>query len=88
MHTYIYTYIYIYIERERVSSRNSIIIISSSSSSSSSFHSRQHQTRAKEPVARKLLSSPTLIYGQTANEDPRKSEFESQRILNVEGGLS
>ena len=27
-------------------------------------------------------------YGQTANEDPRKSEFESQRILNVEGGLS
>ena len=27
-------------------------------------------------------------YGQTANEDPRKSEFESQRILNVKGGLS
>ena len=22
-------------------------------------------------------------YGQTANEDPRKSEFESKRILNV-----
>ena len=27
-------------------------------------------------------------YGQTANEDPRKSEFEPQRISNVEGGLS
>ena len=27
-------------------------------------------------------------YGQTANEDPRKSEFESNRILNLEGGLS
>ena len=27
-------------------------------------------------------------YGQTADEDPRKSEFESKRILNVEGGLS
>ena len=37
-----------------------------------------------------LLETPThiYIYGQTANEDPRKSEFESQRILNVEGGLS
>ena len=29
-----------------------------------------------------------LLYGQTANEDQRKSEFESKRILNVEGGLS
>ena len=27
-------------------------------------------------------------YDQTANEDPRKYEFESKRILNVEGGLS
>ena len=27
-------------------------------------------------------------YGQTANEDPRKSEFESKGILNLEGGLS
>ena len=24
-------------------------------------------------------------YGQTANEDPRKSEFESKRILNLSG---
>ena len=29
-----------------------------------------------------------LHYDQTANEDPRKYEFESKRILNVEGGLS
>ena len=29
-----------------------------------------------------------VLYGQTANENPRKSEFESQRILNVKGGLS
>ena len=28
------------------------------------------------------------LYTQTANEDPRNSEFESKRILNVEGGLS
>ena len=27
-------------------------------------------------------------YGQTANEDPIKSELESRMILNVEGGLS
>ena len=31
---------------------------------------------------------PSMYYGQTANEDPRKSEFESHRILNVKGGLS
>ena len=27
-------------------------------------------------------------YGQTADEDPKNSEFESHRTLNVEGGLS
>ena len=27
-------------------------------------------------------------YGQTANKNPIKSEFESKRILNLEGGLS
>ena len=32
--------------------------------------------------------SYTSAYGQTANEDPRTSEFESKRILNLEGGLS
>ena len=38
-------------------------------------------------IAHSIRARPAL-YGQTANEDPRKSEFESQRILNVEGGLS
>ena len=28
------------------------------------------------------------LYAQTANEDPRKLEFESKGILNLEGGLS
>ena len=34
-----------------------------------------------------IMICPFVIYGQTANEDPRKSEFESQRILNVKGGV-
>ena len=34
------------------------------------------------------VSIRSFIYGQTANEDPRKSEFESKKILNLEGGLS
>ena len=34
------------------------------------------------------MRGTTVPYSQTANEDPRKSEFESQRILNEGGGLS
>ncbi len=37
------------------------------------------------PTFKSLLSH---FYGQTPNEDPGKSEFESKRILNDEGGLS
>ena len=35
-----------------------------------------------------ILYLVIAYYAQTANEYPRKSEFESKRILNLEGGLS
>ena len=49
---------------------------------------RDSQSRVETFRGLALSSGKFKPYGQTANEDPRKSEFESQRILNVKGGLS
>ena len=53
---------------------------------------KTYQARAGQLLAPGVYCSMLLVYslayGQTADEDPRKSEFEPQRILNVEGGFS
>ena len=60
------------------------------------LRNKEHNTPANITTNREYLVNHlratdvkvAITYGQTANEDPRKSEFESKRILNVKGGHS
>ena len=75
IYIYIHTYIYIYIHI--CIYIHTYVYIHTEAAAAAPASSPP----SREPAGRHC-------YGQTANENPRKYEFESKRILNVVGGLS